>query len=118
MKHGKKRYDRSCLASNLACLRVVLQEKKGVITTLRQAKQMKSLLEPLITKAKKYHQSKEQCEKLHCFRQIGRYVSNNSELVGKIVDLGKKYMDRPGGYTRIIKCPAKNGRVSCVFQVV
>jgi large subunit ribosomal protein L17 len=118
MKHRKKKYNRSCLASNLECLRALLDRERGVVTTLRQAKAMKSLLESLITKAKGYHQKSGQQERLHCIRQIGRYVGNNSVVINKIINLGKRYKDRPGGYTRIIKLAVKNGRSSCVFQVV
>jgi large subunit ribosomal protein L17 len=118
MKHGKKQYDRKCLARNLECLRVLLGERGFVRTTEKQARNMRRALERLITKGKEYQKEPDSGKKLHIFRQIGKYVGNNSELIRKIIDLGKKNIDRPGGYTRIVKCPEKNGRSSCILQVV
>ncbi len=66
-----------------------------VITTVEKAKEFRGRAERLITLAKKGG--------LANFRRILRTVQN-PDIAKKIVDdVAKRFADRPGGYTRVIK---------------
>src|SRR4051812_40368746 len=72
-----------------------LIEKERIITTLPKAKELRPLIEKLITLGKK--------DSVHARRQAERSVPND-RLVAKLFDtLGPRFADRPGGYTRIVK---------------
>jgi large subunit ribosomal protein L17 len=66
-----------------------------VITTVEKAKEFRGTAEHLITLGKKGG--------LAAFRRILRTVQN-PDLARKIVnDVAKRFTDRPGGYTRVVK---------------
>lgn len=68
--------------------------------TLPRAKQVKRIIEKFITKAK--------VDTVAARRNIESDLINK-EVVKKIMELGKTYLNRPGGYTRIIKLGARRG---------
>ena len=93
------------LAANL-----VLHER--IETTDAKAKEVRRVVERLITKARR----------LAIERQLGAFIptfvtktekggeEKQVNLVEKVlVDLGKRFKDRPGGYTRIIKFGPRRG---------
>ena len=89
---------RTALLKNLA-ESVILYEK--VTTTQAKAKVIRPIVERLITKAK----SNDLASRRYL---IQRLPTNNS--VKKLLEvLGPKYKNRPGGYTRITKVPARSG---------
>lgn len=70
-------------------------------TTLTRAKDARSIAEKLITSAKKGD--------LHSRRQVMRVIKDK-DVVAKLFDnIGPKYADRPGGYTRILKMEPRRG---------
>lgn len=70
-------------------------------TTLTRAKDTRSVAEKLITAAKKGD--------LHSRRQVMRMIKDK-DVVAKLFDnIGPKYADRPGGYTRILRMEARRG---------
>ena len=72
-----------------------------IITTLPKAKELRSLIEPLITLAKEDSVS----NRRQAFSKI-----RNKAAVGKLFsDLGPRFKDRPGGYSRIIKIGFRKG---------
>jgi len=90
-KLHRKRDQRRALLKGL-CRNLLLYEK--IQTTEAKAKELSSLVEKLITKAKQ--------DNLSTRRYLGRYFSK--DIVRKLVEeLGERYKERPGGYTRIIK---------------
>lgn len=90
-KLHRKRDQRKALLREL-CRSLLLYEK--IQTTEAKAKEVSSFVEKLITKAKK--------DNLSTRRYLGRYFSK--EIVRKLVEeFGKRYKERAGGYTRIIK---------------
>ncbi len=69
-------------------------------TTEAKAKELRTFVEPLITKAGK--KEKREAKKL-----LSAYF--DGEIVDKMVDeIGPKYVERPGGYTRIIKIGSRD----------
>jgi len=78
----------------------VLEHGK-IETTITRAKEVKSLAEKYITLGKE--------NTLHNKRQALSYITNE-DVVKKLFDeIGPKYLERPGGYTRIIRIGPRRG---------
>ncbi len=70
-------------------------------TTLPRAKELRRVAEPLITLAK---------EDSVAHRRQAFDRLRDKEAVGKLFqELGPRYVDRPGGYLRIMKCGYRPG---------
>lgn len=90
-KLSRKCAQRRALLKSLA-RSLVLKEK--IRTTEAKAKELRPFVEPLITRAKKGD--------LSAVRFLQRYFEK--ALAAKIVkELGPRYKERQGGYTRVIK---------------
>lgn len=78
-----------------------LVEHEIIKTTLVKAKELRMVAEPLITLAKKDSVAN---------RRLAFSRTRNKATVGKLFDeLGPRYAERPGGYTRILKCGERAG---------
>ena len=78
-----------------------LVEHEIIKTTLIKAKELRSVAEPLITLAKKDSVAN---------RRLAFSRTRNKSTVGKLfTELGPRYVDRPGGYIRILKCGERAG---------
>jgi large subunit ribosomal protein L17 len=74
---------------------------EGIVTTETKAKAVRPVAEKMITKARKGG--------LHNHRQIMSYLGD-AEIADKLMnDVGPRYEDRPGGYTRILKLGPRHG---------
>jgi len=70
-------------------------------TTLPKAKELRRVVEPLITLAKTDSVAN---------RRLAFARTRDKDVVGKLFsDLGPRYAERPGGYTRILKCGFRTG---------
>jgi len=76
--------------------------KHGVIkTTVPKAKELRRVVEPLITLAKTDSVAN---------RRLAFARTQDKEVVGILFnELGVRYQERPGGYTRILKCGFRTG---------
>ena len=114
---GRKPAHRIALMRNLAC-QLVAHER--IVTTVPKAKELRGYVERLITVAKRANaDAKGKDEKaaavelLHARRRLmaklggQKFVPIKDEqinIVSKLLgDLGVRYADRPGGYTRVVK---------------
>ena len=89
---------RKAMFKNMACS---LFEHEVIKTTLPKAKELKKVAEPLITLAKNDSVAN---------RRLAFARTGSKEMVGKLLtDLGPRYENRPGGYTRILKCGFRAG---------
>jgi large subunit ribosomal protein L17 len=78
-----------------------LVKHEVIKTTLPKAKELRRVIEPLITMAKSDSVAN---------RRLAFARTRDNEVVGKLFnDLGPRYQDRPGGYTRILKCGFRAG---------
>ena len=74
---------------------------EAIVTTEAKAKAMRPIAEKMITKAKKGG--------LHNHRQLIQFLDDR-EIAQKLIDeVGPRYSDRPGGYTRILKLGPRSG---------
>ncbi len=104
-KFGRKADHRKAMLRNLATS-VIIYGK--VETTEAKAKDMRSVVDELITLAKKGD--------LAARRQAAAYVRNvvdeetSKTALQKLFDeIGPKYADRNGGYTRVVKTGIRKG---------
>lgn len=89
---------RKAMFKNMACS---LFEHEVIKTTVPKAKELKRVAEPLITLAK----SDSVANRRLAFARTG-----SKAAVGKLFsELGPRYQERPGGYTRILKCGFRAG---------
>ena len=81
---------------------------EGIVTTEAKAKALRPVAEKLITKAKKAQDDDPM--RVHRIRQILAYLGDK-EMTAKLVDeVAPRYLERPGGYTRILKLGPAPGR--------
>ncbi len=74
---------------------------KQVRTTLAKAKETRVFIEPLITKAKK--------DSVPARRHVSRFIKDREALRILFSEIAPKVLDRPGGYTRVIKLGQRHG---------
>ena len=105
MRHGKglrklnrTHSHRKAMFSNLA---VSVLTHEQVKTTLPKAKEMRSIVDKMITLGKRGD--------LHARRQAFAYLRDDA-AVSKLFDvLAERYKERPGGYTRVLKAGFRYG---------
>ena len=91
----------------MANLAASLFAAEGIVTTEAKAKALRPIAEKLITKAKKAQS--DDAMKIHRIRQIQGYLGDK-EMTAKLVsDVAPRYMDRNGGYCRILKLGPRQG---------
>ncbi len=76
-------------------------EKERITTTHSKAKAVKPVAEKMITLAKK--------NTLHTRRQALSYIYKKTVVKKLFEDIGPRFMERPGGYTRIVKIGPRSG---------
>ncbi len=76
-------------------------EKERINTTLAKAKAVRPVAEKMITLAKK--------NSLHTRRKALRFVYKKDVVKKLFEDIGPRFTERPGGYTRIIKTGLRAG---------
>ena len=85
----------------LANLATALFEHGSITTTEAKAKRLRPLAERLITFAKRGD--------LHARRQVLTVVRDNEVVHELFAEIGPRFADRPGGYTRITKIGPRKG---------
>jgi large subunit ribosomal protein L17 len=89
-----------------------LFEHEAISTTSPKARELKRRAESMITFAKRGD--------LHARRQVLRFIANK-RVVAKLFDeLGPRYAERNGGYTRIVKSEPRRGDCAtlCIVELV
>ncbi|HJD57888.1 MAG TPA: 50S ribosomal protein L17 [Rickettsia endosymbiont of Ceroptres masudai] len=93
----------------LANMAVALVTHEQIKTTLPKAKELRSYIETLITKAKKAD--------LTVRRSVLSKIKDKKAVAKLINILGTRYKDRPGGYTRIIKAGFRYGDLAPIAYI-
>jgi len=78
-----------------------LLKHERICTTLAKAKEMRRLSERLITLGKK--------DTLHAKRLAARYISDKAVHKKLFTQIAPRFVDRPGGYTRIYRLGQRKG---------
>lgn len=74
---------------------------EGIVTTEAKAKAVRPIAEKMITKARKGG--------LHNHRQVVSFLRDREMATKLFDDIGPRYADRPGGYTRVLKLGNRPG---------
>jgi len=85
----------------MANLIASLVAAEGIVTTEAKAKAVRPIAEKVITKAKKGG--------LHNYRQVLSYLGDVEMTTKLFEEVGPRYLERPGGYTRILKLGPRQG---------
>ena len=85
----------------MANLAASLFAAEGIVTTEAKAKALRPIAEKLITKARKGG--------VHNHRQVMSYMGDKDMAHKLFEEIGPRYEDRPGGYTRILKLGPRHG---------
>jgi large subunit ribosomal protein L17 len=91
----------------MANLAASLFAAEAINTTEAKAKHLRPIAEKLITKAKKAQE--EGPMQVHRIRQIQGYLGDREMTYKLVHDVAPRYMDRNGGYTRILKLGTREG---------
>jgi len=92
-KFGRTKNQRNALMNSLA-LNLIIREK--IKTTEPKAKELRPFIEKIVTRAKNNTMANK--------KLIVSKLSNRRKEVKKLFDvIAPKYMDKKGGYTRVIK---------------
>ncbi|MDA3040015.1 MAG: 50S ribosomal protein L17 [Actinomycetota bacterium] len=94
---GSAQHQRLMMANMVASLVAA----EGIETTEARAKAVRPIAERVITKAKKGG--------LHNYRQVLSYLGDVEMTTKLFEDVGPRYVDRAGGYTRILKLGPRPG---------
>ncbi len=97
-KLGRETSQRRALLRNLV---TSFLEKERIRTTLAKAKATRPLAEKMITLARK--------DTLHAKRQALSFIFKKPVVKKLFEELGPRFSERPGGYTRIVKIGPRAG---------
>ncbi|MFY9589502.1 50S ribosomal protein L17 [Rickettsia endosymbiont of Halotydeus destructor] len=105
-KLNKTSSHRQAMFANMA---VALVMHEQIQTTLPKAKELRPYIEALVTKAKNNN--------LIARRSVLSKIKDKVAVEKLITVLGKRYSDRPGGYTRIIKAGFRYGDLAPIAYI-
>lgn len=106
---GRKSAHRKAMLSNMAASLII---HKRIHTTVAKAKALRIYVEPLLTKSKD--------DTTHSRRIVFSQLQNKEAVTELFREISKKIMDRPGGYTRILKTGNRFGDNAemCLIELV
>lgn len=114
---GRNSSHRKAMYRNMA---TSLLEHGRIKTTEAKAKELRKVVEKLITLSKRVPQSaidaageqeaaQLKAKRLHAVRQARKWVARRDILQKLFDEYGERYQERPGGYTRIMKIGRRAG---------
>lgn len=95
---SRKAGHRRAMLANMAAS---LIKHKRITTTTAKAKALRSYVEPLITKSKE--------DTTHSRRVVFSYIQDKDAVTELFREISPKVLERPGGYTRILKLDNRPG---------
>lgn len=106
---GRTASHRSAMLSNMATSLIV---HKRIKTTVAKAKALRMYVEPLISRSKE--------DTTHSRRMVFRKLQNKEAVNELFREISVKVMDRPGGFTRILKTGNRLGDNAemCIIELV
>lgn len=130
-KLGRTSEHRASMLRNLATSLINSREER-IVTTLPKAKELRPFVERAITLSKRAHNlTSDDAQALHLRRQAAGFFHAGNTAVSSLTgrrgqlrpartagvaalrrlfnELGERYKDRPGGYTRILKLGHRDG---------
>jgi large subunit ribosomal protein L17 len=87
--------------ATLRALAIALIKNERIVTTSVKAKELRRVIEPLITRAKE--------DSMHNRREVFSFLQDNDSTNKLFNEVGPKSESRPGGYCRVIKLGTRKG---------
>ena len=116
MRHRKKtnhlsrqRAHRKAMLGNMASSLIL---HKRITTTTAKAKELRTFVEPIITRSKE--------DSTHSRRMVFKHLRDKHAVSELFREVATKVAERPGGYTRIIKLGYRQGDNAdmCIIELV
>ncbi len=106
---GRTSAHRKAMLSNMASSLIL---HKRITTTMAKAKALRSYIEPIITKSKN--------DTTHSRRVVFSHLKDKYAVAELFREVSPKVMERPGGYTRILKIGNRLGDNAemCIIELV
>lgn len=106
---GRTSSHRKAMLSNMAASLIL---HKRITTTIAKARSLRTYVEPLITKSKE--------DTTHSRRVVFSYLQDKNAVNELFREVSAKIMNRPGGYTRILKTGLRHGDNAemCIIELV
>ena len=106
---GRKSAHRKAMLANMAASLIL---HKRIKTTTAKAKELRTYVEPLITKSKE--------DSTNSRRVVFGYLQDKDAVTELFREVAGKVADRPGGYTRILKLGNRLGDNAdmCIMELV
>lgn len=106
---GRTNTHRKAMLSNMASSLIL---HKRITTTLAKARSLRVFVEPLITRSKE--------DTTHSRRTVFSYLQDKNAVNELFREVSGKIMNRPGGYTRILKTGFRHGDNAemCIIELV
>jgi large subunit ribosomal protein L17 len=112
---GRNSKERRALLRNLA---TDLLKHEHMVTTVPKAKEVRPIVEKLITVAKRGVKAAEPKGRTLAARRLVATEIASDDVVSKLFDqLAPRFMDRPGGYTRILRLGHRRGDGGEIAQI-
>lgn len=112
LKSGRKLgRTRSHRKATLSALSVSLIQHKKIRTTTAKAKEARTVVEKLITRAKRAVQTEGdgKAKDVHARREVFAFLRDRTAVTTLFNDIAPKVANRPGGYTRVVKLGQRRG---------
>jgi len=90
---------------------------EGLVTTEAKAKALRPVVEKVVTKAKKAAASGEATRRVHLERDVVSFIRDKDMAFKLFDEIGPRYLDRPGGYTRILKLGPRHGDNAAMARI-
>lgn len=87
--------------ATLRSLSIALIKNERIVTTTTKAKELRRIIEPLITRAKD--------DTTHNRREVFSFLHDNESTSKLFNEIAPKCATRPGGYTRVVKLGTRQG---------
>ena len=87
--------------ATLRSLSIALIKNERIVTTSTKAKELRRIIEPIITRAKD--------DTTHNRREVFSFLHDNASTSKLFDEIAPKCASRPGGYTRVIKLGTRQG---------
>ncbi len=106
---GRTNTHRKAMLSNMASSLIL---HKRITTTVAKAKALRVYVEPLITRSKD--------DTTHSRRTVFGYLQDKNAVAELFREVSPKIMERPGGYTRILRTGLRKGDAAemCIIELV
>jgi len=106
---GRTSSHRKAMLSNMAASLIL---HKRITTTIAKAKSLRTYVEPLITRSKE--------DTTHSRRVVFSYLQDKKAVNELFREVSAKILNRPGGYTRILKTGFRLGDNAdmCIIELV